>query len=255
MPPVASMPPPSTCLPSEEILEANRENYESLYAKEEAFLRYPADWIIRFHNMFLKKNIPANARILDYGCGSANNSVLFMQKGYSVFGVDVAPSFKNLVAKNLELHNLDKSQLSNFQIIQPDTTSLPFPDNHFDFILSNQVLYYLPNEAHLKAVCAELNRVLRPGGFVFFTMMGPRNYYITHHLKAIHGDRIYETRIEDRNHRLNGVRELILIARDEKDLCKLFDVFRPVTVGYFDQKCSTWKATSTTSLSEQRQRL
>jgi len=219
-----------------EILDANRDNYEILYSKEEAFLRYPADWVIRFHNMFLKKNIPENGVILDYGCGSGNNSVFFMQKGYSVFGVDVAPSFKKLVAKNLELNNINRSNLDNFSLIDPDTTSLPFPDNYFDLVLSNQVLYYLPTEQHLKKVCIEIKRILRPGGFVFFTMMGKRNYYITHFLKQIHGERVYEINIQDKNHRLYGVKELILAVRDEEDLCSLFDVFEPVTVGYFDQK-------------------
>ena len=219
-----------------EILDANRDNYEILYSKEEAFLRYPADWVIRFHNMFLKKNIPENGVILDYGCGSGNNSVFFMQKGYSVFGVDVAPSFKKLVEKNLELNNINGSNLANFSLIDPDTTSLAFPDNYFDLILSNQVLYYLPTEQHLKKVCIELKRILRPGGFVFFTMMGKRNYYITHFLKQIHGERVYEINIQDKNHRLYGVKELILAVRDEEDLCSLFDVFEPVTVGYFDQK-------------------
>lgn len=150
-----------------------------LYSKEEAFLRYPADWIIRFHNMFLKKNIPMDSRILDYGCGSGNNSIFFLQKGYSVFGVDVAPSFRSLVGKNLELNNLSNSLLENFKLIEPDSINLDYPDNHFDFVFSNQVLYYLPTEEHLKNVCTEIKRVLRPNGFVFFTMMGPHNYYIT----------------------------------------------------------------------------
>lgn len=219
-----------------EILDVNLNYYESHYSKEEIFMRYPADWIIRFHNMFLNKNISADGAILDYGCGSGNNSIFFMQKGYSVSGVDVVPSFKDLIAKNFELHNIDTSALANFSLIDPDTASLDFPDNHFDFVLSNQVLYYLPSEQHLKKVCVEIKRVLRPGGFVFFTMIGPRSYYVTHHLKQVHGERVYEISIEDKNHRLYGTRELILIVRDEADLCGLFDMFEPVTVGYFDQR-------------------
>jgi SAM-dependent methyltransferase len=220
----------------EKMLDENRNNYETRYSKEEVFLRYPADWVIRFHNMFLKKNIPEGGKILDYGCGSGNNSVFFMQKGYSVFGVDVAPSFKNLVAKNLALHSVDKSALANFSVITADTTTINFSDNHFDFVLANQVLYYLPTEEHLRKICVEIRRILRPGGFVFITMMGPRNYFITHHLKQVHDERVYEISMEDKKHRLYGIRQFILVVRDEEDLCNLFDVFEPVTVGYFDQK-------------------
>lgn len=220
----------------QEILESNKNNYEELYTKEETFLRYPADWIIRFHNMFLRTEQPNGGKVLDFGCGSGNNSIFFMQKGYTVYGVDVAPSFKKLLAANLELNHIDQSVLANFSTISGESTALDFPDNSFDLIISNQVLYYMPNEQHLREVCNELKRVLRPGGIVFFTMMGPSHYYITDHLQRIHDGRIYEIEIKDKNHRLYGVKQLILLPRDEADLCSLFDAFEPVTVGSLDQR-------------------
>src|SRR5207249_2521076 len=88
------------------ILAENQTNYEHLYARQEAFLRYPADWLIRFHNMFLKSRLPNGGLALDYGCGSGNNSVFLIQKGFETFGVDVAPSFKALVASNFSLHGI-----------------------------------------------------------------------------------------------------------------------------------------------------
>lgn len=48
---------------ADEILQSNRDNYEALYEKEEAFLRYPVDWVIRFHNMYLRKALPENANV------------------------------------------------------------------------------------------------------------------------------------------------------------------------------------------------
>ena len=169
--------------------------------------------------------------------GLGNNAIFLMEKGYEVHGVDVAPSFKSLLKKNMELHHVDTTAADGFSVISPDSTELDFPDNHFDFIFSNQVLYYLPSIEHLQKVCAGFKRVLRPGGVVFFTMMGPRNYYITHHLKAVHANgTIYDVRVEEKGHRLEGVREVVLVAKDEKHLCKMFSAFEPVTVGYFDQK-------------------
>jgi SAM-dependent methyltransferase len=218
-----------------DILERNRDNYEDLYSNEEAFLRYPADWVIRFHNMYLKQRLRPDAAILDYGCGGGNNSCFFLQKDYTVSGVDVAPEFKTLVGKNLELHNLDPSLQDNFKVIDPDSTTLDFPDNHFDFVLSNQVLYYLPSVEHIKKVCNEIRRVLRPNGCVFFTMIGLRNYYITHYLRQVHDNRVFEIGIEDPEHRLKGIREYLLPMRDEEDLRSLFDMFEPLTIGYFDQ--------------------
>lgn len=203
--------------------------------KEETYLRYPADWVIRFHNMYLKKNVP-KGRVLDYGCGSGNNSIFFIQKGYEVYGVDIENVVLDLVEKNLRFWNVDtKLVTTNFSIITPDSTSLPFADGFFDFILSNQVLCYLPSEEQIKKICKEFSRCLRPGGVVFFTMMGPKNYYITHHAKQIHGGRYFEISIDDPAHRLYGLRELIYLVRDVDELKSLFSEFECVSTGYFDQ--------------------
>lgn len=215
------------------ILTANQENYRTLYKKKSAFLRYPADWVIRFHNMYLKQEIPAG-RVLDYGCGSLNNGIFFLENGYEVHGVDVSDEAGELVRLNLESKGLDPDA-ANFTMISPDNVSLPFDDGYFDFIMSNQVLYYLPTKGHIRQVTQEMSRVLRPGGIVFFTMLGPKNYYITHHAKAIY-DNVYEVRIEDKNHRLYGVQELIYLVRDENELADLFSVFDCVSTGFFDQK-------------------
>ena len=84
-------------------------------------------------------------------------------------------------------------------------------------------------------VCKEFSRILRPGGVVFFTMMGPKNNYITHHAVQIHQGKIYEIAIEDPAHRLYGDREFIYLVRDENELKLLFAEFECVTTGYCDQ--------------------
>ena len=218
-----------------QMLEVNRDTYQGLYAKEDVFLRYPADWIIRFHNMYLKKHLPTG-RVLDYGCGSGNNSVFFIQQGYDVYGVDVAPTAMDHVKENLKSRGLDQKHAEQFQVVPVDAAPLRFPDGFFDLIVSNQVLYYLASEQQIRKVCRELHRCLRPGGTVFFTVLGPKNYYITYHTKQIHDRRVYEVVIDEPGHRLFGLRELIYLVRDEADLKNLFSDFECVTSGYYDQR-------------------
>ena len=91
---------------SDKILEANMKIYQEEYTTQRNFLRYPADWVVRFHNMYLRPKI-ASGRILDYGCGSANNAILFIEQGYETYGVDVAEESLSLVGANLESRNLD----------------------------------------------------------------------------------------------------------------------------------------------------
>lgn len=219
---------------NDQFLQANQDNYEDLYTKREAFLRYPADWVIRFHNMYLRQNIPGG-RVLDYGCGSGNNSAFFIEQGYEVHGVDVAEASLDLINLNFESRHLDPSLADRFSIIPRDNLVLPYEDGYFDVVVSNQVLYYLASEEQIKKVCQELSRCLRPGGVVFFTMMGPKNYYITHHVKQIHDKRVYEITIDDPSHRLAGLRELIYLVRDQDDLVSLFSEFECITTGYFDE--------------------
>jgi SAM-dependent methyltransferase len=212
----------------------NKEMYEELYSKQQAFLRYPGDWIPRFHNMYLKEHLPSG-RVLDYSCGSGNNSIFFIRNGYDVYGVDVAEPVHDLIRMNLQSYSLDLKYVERFKIIPLDWTRLPFEDNFFDFILSNQVLYYLGSEAEIKRVCREFSRCLRPGGIVFFTMMGPKNYYIVYHSKQIHDGKVYEIRIEDPTHRLHGLYEMIYLVRDEDELKALFSEFDCITTGHTDQ--------------------
>lgn len=216
-----------------QMLEQNKKYYKKLYAKEESFLQYPAGWIIRFHNMFLKKNLPTG-RVLDYGCGTANNSIFFIEKGYDVYGVDVSENAIGLIERNLAKNHLDPKLIDRFSVIPPDTTKLPFKNGYFDLIVSNQVLYYLSSEEQIRKVCKELSRCLKPGGYVFLTMMGPKNYYIKHHAKQIHPGGVYEISIDDPKHRLYGNRELIYLVRDEDHLKDLFSEFECITTGYFD---------------------
>jgi SAM-dependent methyltransferase len=184
--------------------------------------------------MYMRDNLPTG-RVLDYGCGGGNNSMFFIEQGYETYGVDVADAALPLIKTNLQSRHLDSNLIDRFSLIAPDSTVLPFESGFFDFILSNQVLYYLPSERHIRDVCRELSRCLRPGGAVFFTMMGPTNYYITHHAKQIHRGNIYEIAIDDHAHRLHGVREMIYLVKDSDELKNLFSEFECLSTGYFDQ--------------------
>jgi len=178
------------------------------------------------------KNNLLKGKVLDYGYGSGNNSVYLMEKGYDVYGVEVAESSFGLLKKNLKDRNLDNEVEEKFLTISPDNLLLPFADNFFDFILSNQVLYFLPTEEHIKKVCLELKRVLRPGGIVLFTMMGSKNYFIAQNTKKIDG-KIHEVEF-DSSHRLSGLKQVVYVVDTETELKGLFSDFECIKVGYFD---------------------
>jgi SAM-dependent methyltransferase len=220
----------------QEIVQTNKEYYDKAYSSARTFLRYPADWIIRFHNMYMRPNVPSG-RVFDYGFGSGNNAIFFMQKGYEVHGLDITEHAVGQLAENLKANGIGPEAMERFKIAPytPGQFRLAYPDGHFDAVVSNQVLYFLPDEQAIREVTAELARVTRPGGAAFFTMMGPSHHYIRYHATAILDGRVFMAEIEP-PHRLAGLKQMIFLVRDEEECADVFSAFECVDVGYFDQR-------------------
>ncbi|WP_233270533.1 methyltransferase domain-containing protein [Chachezhania sediminis] len=70
-----------------------------------------------------------------------------------VTGVDLSPI---MVARALA-----RASCGWLDFLQADATSLPLPDAAFDVVVSTQVAEYVPD---IPAMCAEIARVLKPGG-------------------------------------------------------------------------------------------
>jgi SAM-dependent methyltransferase len=89
-------------------------------------------------------------RLLDFGCGAKPYQSFFTVDEY--IGVD----FEN------EGHSHDYEDIDVFY----DGKTIPFPDQHFDSILTTEVFEHVFN---LPELLTELNRVLKPGGMMLVT--------------------------------------------------------------------------------------
>ena len=102
---------------------------------------------IKLHEDILRgfgKVLQPSAHILDYGCGEGNMVQAYKQRGFEVHGCDVK------LSKNREDLKTMKAGV------------IPFPNNTFDFIFSDQVFEHVQD--HPKAL-AEIARVLKPTGY------------------------------------------------------------------------------------------
>jgi SAM-dependent methyltransferase len=103
---------------------------------------------------YLRKYAPANATILDAGCGTGKNMAFFTELGYKVEGFDYSADAVTFCHKRgLE------------QVKQGDITNIQWPDANFDVITCLDVVGSLTTEDNLRAV-GELYRVLKPGGII-----------------------------------------------------------------------------------------
>lgn len=118
-------------------------------------------------DQILKERFAPDMKILDAGCGEGRNAVYFLNAGYQIFGIDqeeLAIQYLRYVAKSL---NPDYDAL-RFQVGQLE--EIPFHAAAFDAIICSAVLHFAKSEDHFWKMFQELDRVLQPGGILWFRM-------------------------------------------------------------------------------------
>ena len=110
-------------------------------------------------------------RVVDLGCGSGRALLWNRDWQATSVGVDIAPFFS-------------ANALATVDLLLADLRKLPFADGTFTKAYSLDVLEHLSPEA-LRAMLAEANRVLAPGGSLFIYTHVRKNATIAKGLRAI----------------------------------------------------------------------
>ena len=116
----------------------------------------------------------AGLRGLDIACGEGANTRQLARLGATMHAVDVAPTFVR--------HAQDAEQAEPLGItyLTADAVSLPFGAESFDFATAFMSLMDMPEQG---VVLQEARRVLRPGGFLQFSILHPR--FVPPHRKVL----------------------------------------------------------------------
>jgi SAM-dependent methyltransferase len=122
-----------------------------------------AQWVIDKSNF-------QQVRVLDYGCGRGEIVRLLRAKELESFGCDVFYEG----ADYLELKN---DPLFGTAILKMNDGKIPFEDDYFDFIVSNQVIEHVED---LDATLAEFKRVLKQGGQILTIFPDKSSWYEGH---------------------------------------------------------------------------
>ncbi|MFZ4707718.1 MAG: class I SAM-dependent methyltransferase [Bacteroidales bacterium] len=113
----------------------------------------------------LTSHLKPTDKVLEIGCGTGYFTKEIVKTGASVTAIDISP----------ELINIAKQEIkeTNASFMLDNAYELSFDDCSFDSVVGSSVLHHLDIDKAIR----EMYRVLKPGGYIFFTepnMMNPQ---------------------------------------------------------------------------------
>jgi SAM-dependent methyltransferase len=192
------------------------EVWKGIYADGKNDLVYPNDSFVRiFARFFSGSQRPLH--VLDYGFGTGANLIHMARLGHVATGIEISQHALDIAAGRLDKLGL-KGDLS---LITPGE-AIAYPDNHFDVVLSWQVIYYNDWDG-IRAIIREFERIVRPGGTIIIAMAAPGD--VSQQMADLGPDNVYISKVPSQE-------GCVLVIPEQGDLEKLF-VGENRTIGKF----------------------
>ncbi|HEU4507449.1 MAG TPA: methyltransferase domain-containing protein [Pyrinomonadaceae bacterium] len=102
----------------------------------------------------------ADQKLLDFGCGKGDSSIIFSRIGYEVFGFDISPS--NIAIAESLSQKYEMADRTHFKVSVAE--KLDYPDDFFDAVVGTDILHHV----EIRQAMPECSRVLKKGGLAIF---------------------------------------------------------------------------------------
>ena len=130
----------------------SRDPYKNIAKKYD---RYVEPSIDTLRQIGMKMYTPKEGiHVLDVGCGTGTNLMLYNEAGCNVFGIDLSPTMVEIAQKKLE---------NRADIRLGDASKMPYSDDSFDLVTAFFILHEMPSQIR-PAVISEMTRVVKHGG-------------------------------------------------------------------------------------------
>lgn len=151
----------------EELIEQyhNASNLEARIKLHELYSVNKQEW---FSWLFEQYHIDPGSKLLELGCGDGT----FWAKNETRIPADWDVMLSDFSAGMLADAQRKLTTLPNIHFEQINIESIPYPDNSFDIVAANFMLYHVENR---KQGLQEIRRVLKPGGKLYAATIGEQH--------------------------------------------------------------------------------
>jgi SAM-dependent methyltransferase len=143
--------------------EADHTPDARLVASPDQLARYLAPSVTTVYPLEYAYALVGNVtglRVLDFGCGSGENSLVLARRGAKALGVDISADLIAVAQRRLAVNGLPGAA----EFVVGSAHDLPLADGSVDLVLGIAILHHLD----LDASAREIHRVLKPGGRAIF---------------------------------------------------------------------------------------
>lgn len=152
-------------------------HYTEFWMKRLGVHFYPSEFLVR---TFLSQNCPdlilkhdyENKNVLDLGCGDGRNMGLLSNLGMNIYGAEITKEICDAVMLRMAKLGIKAD------IRVGRNNSLPFEDQLFDYIVASASVYYVDSGTTFEDNMREIQRVLKPGGHIIFSIVHPDSYIL-----------------------------------------------------------------------------
>jgi ubiquinone/menaquinone biosynthesis C-methylase UbiE len=152
----------------QDLVDATQSHYSTLFGQFDDAYYYDQSRVLLQERYFERNGLEIpflqQKTALDGGCGGGRFSLVLKQMGFKdVHGIDFSAANINTAKAKRDARGITGVFYEHGNVL-----SLPYPDQHFDFVLSNGVLHHTPS---IPRGLSEMHRVLRPGGTMLIYVM------------------------------------------------------------------------------------